>query len=134
MNAYLARGVGNWDLIKRTPPTPSSEEGLLSKTNKQQKTNIITSGDLHLCSFIPVQIYTCADLHLCGFTPVRIYTCADLHLCGFTPARIYKPRGKTPARNYKPRGFTHTTEKQLRDLAAWPKTQLPWFMFYQKIC
>ena len=37
MNAYLARGVGNWDLIKRTPPTPSSEEGLLFKqTNNKQ--------------------------------------------------------------------------------------------------
>ena len=36
MNAYFARGVGNWDLIKRTPPTPSLREGLLFKqTNKQ---------------------------------------------------------------------------------------------------
>ena len=36
MNAYFARGVGNWDLIKKTPPIPSFEEGLLSKqTNKQ---------------------------------------------------------------------------------------------------
>ena len=50
---------------------------------------MITSGDLHLCIFIPVRIYTWADLHLCGFTPVQIYTRADLHLCGFTPVRIY---------------------------------------------
>ena len=75
---------------------------------------MITSGDLHLCIFIPVLTYNCADLHLCGFTPVRMYTCADLHLCGFIPARIYKPRGKTPALNYKPRGFTPTAEKHLR--------------------
>ena len=25
---------------------------------------MITSGDLHLCRFIPVQIYTCADLQI----------------------------------------------------------------------
>ena len=45
MNAYLARGVGNWDLIKRTPPTPSFEEGLLRKTNKQTNLFVLTDND-----------------------------------------------------------------------------------------
>ena len=35
MNANLARGVGNWDLIKRTPPIPSPEGLLYQQTNKQ---------------------------------------------------------------------------------------------------
>ena len=73
---------------------------------------MITSGDLHLCRFIPMQIYTCADLHLCGFTPVRIYTSADLHLCGFTPARNYKSRGFTPTAKKHLRGKTTTADLQ----------------------